>query len=172
MLKLHELLLTFFYFGNVRKAPGTIGSILAVTLWFLLSSFFHAKDYSLLFQNLFWFSFIVAGIFYGTYAIPIYGKSVDNIDHKSIVFDEVVGQILALQISFSILFDDYFNDYAFIIFHLLSSFVFFRFFDIAKPSLIGKIDRELKNGIGVMMDDIFAGIMAAYVVIIGWWIVM
>ncbi|MEJ2373042.1 MAG: phosphatidylglycerophosphatase A, partial [Sulfurimonas sp.] len=42
----------------------------------------------------------------------------------------------------------------------LLSFVLFRYFDITKPSIIGKIDREAKGGIGVMGDDIIAGFAA------------
>ena len=42
----------------------------------------------------------------------------------------------------------------------LLSFVLFRYFDIAKPSIIGRIDREAKGGIGVMGDDIIAGFAA------------
>jgi phosphatidylglycerophosphatase A len=40
------------------------------------------------------------------------------------------------------------------------AFAFFRLFDIWKPSIIGKIDRDVKGGLGVMGDDVLAGIAA------------
>ena len=43
---------------------------------------------------------------------------------------------------------------------MLLSFIYFRIFDIWKPSLIGKIDKDIKGGLGVMGDDILAGILA------------
>jgi len=44
--------------------------------------------------------------------------------------------------------------------HIILSFTLFRYFDIAKPSIIGRIDREVKGGLGVMGDDIIAGFAA------------
>ncbi|MCR2088230.1 phosphatidylglycerophosphatase A, partial [Campylobacter upsaliensis] len=40
------------------------------------------------------------------------------------------------------------------------AFIFFRFFDITKPSIIGKIDKKVKGGLGVMLDDMLAGLFA------------
>ena len=51
------------------------------------------------------------------------------------------------------------NSSNFVIMAVLA-FVFFRIFDIWKPSIIGKIDRDVKGGLGVMGDDVIAGIVA------------
>lgn len=40
------------------------------------------------------------------------------------------------------------------------AFVLFRLFDITKPSIIGKIDKKVKGGLGVMLDDMLAGLFA------------
>ena len=69
-------------------------------------------------------------------------------DDKSIVIDEVAGVWLALSLSSSTWFS------------FLLSVIFFRIFDIFKPSIIGRIDRNVKGGLGVMGDDIVAGIFA------------
>lgn len=172
MLKLHGFFLTFFYFGNSKKAPGTIGSALAVALWFLITSYFFANKTSMLTQNIFWLASLTILFFYGVYASPIYCKQFNEHDHQSIILDEVVGQIVALQISYLYVFNGYFENISLIFYHLLASFLTFRFFDILKPSLIGKLDKNLKNGFGVMLDDLLSGIVASIAVIIGWWIVI
>ncbi len=51
-----------------------------------------------------------------------------------------------------------------ILLYFIAVFILFRFFDIAKPSLIGCCDKKLKGGIGVMMDDVVAGIFTALVI--------
>lgn len=43
---------------------------------------------------------------------------------------------------------------------VILSFIYFRLFDIYKPSLIGRIDREVKGGYGVVLDDVLAGFFA------------
>lgn len=172
MQNLHGFFLTFFYFGNSKKAPGTIGSSLAVALWFLITSYFFASETSILTQNIFWLIFLTILFFYGAYASPIYCKQFNKHDHQSIILDEVVGQIIALQISYLYVFNGYFGNIALISYHLIGCFLTFRFFDIVKPSIIGKLDKNLKNGFGVMLDDLLSGIVASITVIIGWWIVI
>jgi phosphatidylglycerophosphatase A len=82
------------------------------------------------------------------------------IDHQSIVLDEVLGQILALQLTFLLFREDYFSQNYVIAIHLLFCFISFRFFDITKPSIIGLADR-VKTGFGVMLDDLLCGIITA-----------
>jgi phosphatidylglycerophosphatase A len=161
MLKIHELFLTFFYFGKSKKAPGTVGSFASLALWFFVAKYFSTNEFSLNFQNIFWGIFLIAAFIYGCYASPIYAKKFGQIDHGSIVLDEVVGQILPLQITFLLLREHYFSDNFLIIFHLSFCFVSFRFFDIVKPSFIGYCDRHFKNGFGVMFDDLVCGIVVA-----------
>lgn len=69
-------------------------------------------------------------------------------DDKHIVIDEVAGVFLALAICGETLFT------------FLLSFAMFRIFDIKKPSIIGKIDKKVKGGLGVMLDDMVAGAFA------------
>ncbi len=161
MLKFHEIFLTFFYCGKAKKAPGTVGSFASVIFWLFFTKFFFDQNISLETQNIFWGFFLISAFFYGCYASPIYAKKFDQIDHGSIVLDEVVGQILALQFTFFLLHENYFSEPELIAAHLFLCFIFFRFFDIVKPSFIGYCDRHFKNGFGVMFDDLVCGIVVA-----------
>ena len=156
---MRELILTFFYSGKALKAPGTFGSMAALIFWFLLTKLFFLREISLFNQNIFWIIFLIAIFFYGIFNIATYAKKFNQIDHSSIVLDEVVGQVLALQITFNLIADNYFSQNSLIIKHLIFCFVLFRFFDITKPSIIGWCDKNLKNGFGVMFDDLLCGLI-------------
>lgn len=160
MLKLHEFFLTFLYFGHAKKAPGTVGSLASLLFWLGISATFFNQNIALLHQNIFWAIFLIIAFIYGCFASPIYARQFGEIDHQSIVLDETVGQILALQISFNVIALNYFSDITLIVLHLLTNFVLFRFFDIKKPWLIGYCDRHFKNGFGVMFDDLLSGVVA------------
>lgn len=69
-------------------------------------------------------------------------------DSSYIVIDELVGMWLAMAISGLSLAG------------VILCFIFFRIYDITKPSLIGKIDKEVKGGLGVVADDALAGVLA------------
>ncbi len=158
MPKKHELLLTFFYSGKVKKAPGTVGSFFSALLWIALTYILQSNNATLLIINICWLAFLAIIFVYGSLAIPIYTKKMKQIDHPSIVLDETLGQVIALQIPFCFIASDYFQHINLVVVHFILSFAFFRFFDITKPSLIGYFDRHLKNGYGVMLDDFVAGI--------------
>jgi phosphatidylglycerophosphatase A len=165
-VKIHELFLTFFYCGKAKKAPGTVGSFASTIFWFALSYLFYQQQISVNSQNIFWGIFLLAILIYGSIAAPIYTKKLKKIDHPSIVLDETLGQVLALQMSFILFYEQYFSKPLFVAFHLLLSFALFRLFDITKPLFIGYCDRNFKNGFGVMFDDLVAGFFAGMVVIL------
>lgn len=168
MIKFYEFILTFLYVGKIRKAPGTFGSIAGVIFWLLLALLFFIGDVAPLIQNIFWLAFIVFFTIFGAKFCESWAKFHNNsdIDHQSIVLDEVVGQIIALQMVFVVIFDyEIAFDDKFCLF-LALSLVLFRFFDIKKPSFIGYIDRNVKNGIGVFLDDLVSGIAAGLVAIV------
>lgn len=75
-------------------------------------------------------------------------------DSSYIVIDELVGMWLAMAISGLSLAG------------VVLSFIFFRFYDITKPSLIGKIDKKVKGGLGVVADDALAGVLAGLSVLL------
>ncbi len=93
----------------------------------------------------------LAAVFIGLIAITQIDKEEEESkihDSSYIVIDELVGMWLAMAISGLSLAG------------VVLSFIFFRIYDITKPSLIGKIDKEVKGGLGVVADDALAGVLA------------
>ncbi|WP_072679723.1 phosphatidylglycerophosphatase A [Arcobacter sp. LA11] len=138
---MRKLFLTVFYSGLSPKAPGTVGSFLSLIFGLALLQYIHVS-------TLFLLAFLVTAI--AVKQIDIYEKEVGEHDSKEIVIDELAGMWIALSISGI-------TQENFIIMGILA-FVFFRLFDIWKPSIIGKIDEKVSGGWGVMGDDIVAGI--------------
>lgn len=138
---MRKLFLTLFYSGLSPKAPGTAGSFVALILGMILIKYI---PHSTLFLLALLISVIAAK------QIDIYEKEVGEHDSKEIVIDELAGMWIALSICGI-------NEQNFYILSILA-FLSFRLFDIWKPSIIGKIDKDVKGGWGVMGDDIVAGI--------------
>ncbi|GAA8656696.1 phosphatidylglycerophosphatase A [Helicobacter pylori] len=135
---LRACFLTLFFSGYSKKAPGTIGSLVALLLG-LPVLIFSAN------------TLFLAVILIGLIAIAQIDKEeAESKIHDSsyIVIDELVGMWLAMAISGLSLAG------------VVLSFIFFRIYDITKPSLIGKIDKEVKGGLGVVADDALAGVLA------------
>ena len=153
--------ITLGYSGLFPKAPGTAGSFVALLLgmWILIT--FEA-------QTLFLATILISVI--AIKSINKYEEKSKIHDDKRIVIDELAGMWFALSIApaISINFVDIgMWENGFLIQSILS-FALFRYFDIAKPSIIGRIDREIKGGIGVMGDDIIAGFAAGIVSSLIW----
>ncbi|WRC94770.1 phosphatidylglycerophosphatase A [Helicobacter pylori] len=135
---LRACFLTLFFSGYSKKAPGTIGSLVALLLGLPVLAFSA--------NTLF-----LGAIFIGLIAIAQIDKEEEESkrhDSSYIVIDELVGMWLAMAISGLSLVG------------VVLSFIFFRIYDITKPSLIGRIDKEVKGGLGVVADDALAGVLA------------
>jgi len=94
----------------------------------------------------------------GVFEVNKYEKETGTHDQQHIVIDEAAGMWLSLMIAYTTAITMTYP-YAEIL-AIIFSFATFRLFDIWKPSTIGWIDRELKGGLGVMLDDILAGVAA------------
>lgn len=134
-----NLFLTFLYTGHAPKAPGTAGSLLAVILGALIIQYVSMETLVLL---------TILFTLMGVKQINAYEAISGVHDDKRIVIDEVIGVWIALILSSGTLIQ------------IVLSFAFFRLFDIWKPSLIGKIDQNVKGGWGVIGDDMLAGVLA------------
>ena len=146
---------TIFGIGYLRPAPGTWGSLFALVLAILLVETFGAIGFV--------FALVSICIF-GWWATSKYLQQIKTKDPSEVVIDELIGQWIAiLPIAMAVF---YFNLESLDLWPgWISSFLFFRLFDILKPSLIGWADK--KNGtLGVMLDDIFAGVAAAICTVI------
>ena len=154
-MTLNRLFITFGGSGLAPKAPGTAGSLAALIVGLIILQFFPM-------QTLFMFTLAITII--GVFEINKYEKLTNSHDDKSIVIDEVAGMWLALMLALgtakSMEFA-YVNEIA-----IVSSFLAFRLFDIWKPSFIGTIDKKVKGGVGVMGDDIVAGIAGGMLTIV------
>lgn len=160
--------LTLLGSGKIRTGPGTFTSFITVILWLLTTEYFVKMQLSPFYENLFWLAIITIFTYLATMLIPIYTRNLDDCDHQSIVMDEVVGQLITLCISY-LWVRQYYQEESWlltkiIIFsHIFLSFLLFRTLDISKPWFIGWIDRNIKTPFGVMLDDIAAGLVAAFI---------
>ena len=98
--KINELILTFFYCGKAKFAPGTFGTIGALLFWVFVNNYFVEESFPTYFQYSFWIILTSLLCIYSFYEIPNYHllKNAKDIDHKSIVVDEAVGIFIALEI--------------------------------------------------------------------------
>ena len=145
--------ITVGYSGLFPKAPGTAGSFVSLFLGVAILIFL--GDETLFYATLL---ATVAGV----KMIDKYEASTNTHDDKRIVIDELVGMWLALAIApgTKLELDTLLHVSNGMLIQIVLSFVLFRLFDIIKPSYIGRIDRDVKGGLGVMGDDILAGIAA------------
>lgn len=124
--------------GAAPKAPGTFGTLAAIPLYLLLA------------QTSLWvyLAIVVASFIVGIYLCGQTSKDMGVHDHGGIVWDEFVGfWITMIAIPFH---------WAWI----LAGFILFRFFDIIKPWPIGWFDKRVHGGLGIMIDDVIAGLFA------------
>jgi phosphatidylglycerophosphatase A len=128
--------------GLSPVAPGTFGTLLALPLFHLLSPLLEPWSFLALVVALFWL---------GVWASAVTGRALGAADHGGMVWDETVAFLLVL---FFVPATGYWQAFAFLV---------FRLFDIFKPPPIRYYDRVLKNGFGVMWDDLLA---AAYTLLV------
>ena len=132
--------------GFMPKAPGTAGAAVGVMLY-LLMEFLHLGTYyphAIIFL-------LIAGVWASFRVEELYGH-----DAQRIVIDEVVGQMIAF--SFAA------GRFRLSAGYVIAGFGLFRLFDIFKPFPIRRLEK-LKGGVGVMADDVGAGIYALIILI-------
>lgn len=153
--------ITLGYSGLSPKAPGTVGTIVSLPLGMLILIYFDA-------QTLFLAALLISVI--AIKSINKYEQISGIHDDKRIVIDELAGMWFALSVAPAIgvgmsEVTDFQNGF---LIQSLLSFLLFRYFDIVKPSIIGRVDREMQGGLGVMGDDIIAGFTAGVLSALLW----
>jgi len=129
-------------------APGTVGSIFGWIIFIFLSHFI--SEFPLIILTFF-------VIIFSVYISSMATKDLIEKDHKSIVIDELAGIWLAMIPVIFIGSSQYERStYAFL------ALIIFRIFDILKPYPISYVDKNFKNGLGVVLDDLIAAIFAAF----------
>lgn len=124
-----------FGIGLAPVAPGTFGTLLAFPIYALLAPRLDPYEFTLLLLALF-----VIGI----WACERSGRKLGVHDHGGMVWDETVAFLLVLFLTPNQLVWQAF------------AFLLFRLFDIFKPAPIRHFDRSIRNGAGVMLDDLLA----------------
>ena len=145
-MRLVRFIVTFFYIGHAKIAPGSIASLVTTLIFY-----FFAKH---LISYLFIIIILITSIL-AFFAVSIYTYELSEKDRSEIVIDEVIGQSIAL---LPLLLFEQTNSPQ--LFMCIISLLFFRFFDIVKPYPINKFDK-MNNSFGVIFDDILAGIFSA-----------
>ena len=140
---IYHLIAVGFGSGLIRIAPGTWGSSVALILFIFADVFIDNH------LNLFVFISSLIAIFFISCIVASRDSEIE--DDSRIVSDEMGGMLLTL-FMVSIISDE--------IFGYLISFALFRAFDIAKPWPISYVDQNLKNGFGVFLDDLIAGLLS------------
>lgn len=143
--KLPMLVATFFGSGLSPIAPGTVGSLAALPLAYVLLSVPLGQAMLV----------IVALFLMGVWASNTVEAALEQHDASLIVIDEVVGQCLVVT-----LLDVFLRGAVDTTLLLLLSFIGFRLFDIVKPWPVGWVDRKVGDGLGVMLDDVVAALLA------------
>jgi len=125
--------------GLSPMAPGTFGTLAAVPIYLLLQSL-SLPIYIAITVLLFVIGIVIC---------DVSARKLGVHDHPGIVWDEVVGYLVTM-IAAPVGW-----------YWVLLGFVLFRLFDILKPWPIRFIDRHVEGGLGIMLDDLLAGLMAA-----------
>lgn len=128
--------------GTTIKAPGTFGTLAALPIWWICLSSLSTDAYLLV---------LIVAFVVGVWLCDQTSKDLGVHDHPGIVWDEFVGLWIALiavppQLIWIVL-----------------GFALFRLFDIWKPWPIGWLDAQVEGGLGIMVDDVLAGIYALIV---------
>ena len=134
--------------GYLPKAPGTWGTLVGLLLWWPLAGLSLAA----------YLAAVAVLFIVGVAGAGAAEKILDRGDPGVVVIDEIVGVLIAL---------------AAVPLHpvaALAGFALFRLFDIAKPFPVGWVDRHLHGGLGIMLDDVAAGLYALLVLHLGLWL--
>jgi phosphatidylglycerophosphatase A len=131
--------------GLAPRAPGTFGTLAGFPVFFLIQAL--ATDTASL------VALLIAGFVLGVWASARTGRALGVADHGAIVWDEIIAFCAVLTLT-----PVSWLGYG-------AAFAVFRFFDIVKPWPIRQCDARLKNGFGVMFDDVLAAVYTVGVIV-------
>lgn len=150
LLKSPVQLLAFgFGSGLSPKAPGTAGTLLAVPIYLLIAPL----------PLWLYTALVLLAAVLGVWICGVASRELQVHDHPGIVWDEFVGYWITMwALPASLLW-------------IIAGFIVFRVFDILKPWPVRALDREVGGGLGIMLDDILAGVMACLTLHIALWLI-
>ena len=139
------LVITFFYIGKIKYAPGTFASLVTCLIFLLLINILSFQVIFLITLTIFCYSFLAINNSFDEFRSE---------DPQEIIIDEVVGQMLPL-----LAIPIYETLYPLpTMYYCVSAFILFRLFDIWKPFPVSYVDNNIKGSLGIMLDDIVASI--------------
>jgi phosphatidylglycerophosphatase A len=167
----YKLFATCFGIGQNPNIPGTLGSLLALPIWLLVTSIFQIFLLPSIFMYVFWFFvFFIIYIFGAKTANYIMEKTHVK-DPKSVIIDETLGQLITLVGTQHLILNPSIMNQALISgtlpslqyysIYFILNLALFRLFDLVKPALVVVMDDRIKGGNGIMFDDVVAGIITA-----------
>ncbi len=155
--KIGKMIVTMFGVGRIKYFPGTFASLITAMMYYIFYTI-KINYFLLIFINLFLF-------IYSVWMINNLEGEFEEIDSKEIVIDEFLGQSIPIIFFYIIFYEGFVSTKLFFIIVFLS-FIGFRFFDILKPYPINYVDKNMKNGFGVILDDLIAGFFTLIVLYI------
>ena len=147
--KINTLFVTMFGLGRIPKIPGTFGSLATVILLYF---FFHILDLS----SILILVFLMVIFVFSFKAVALHIKDNANKDPKEVVIDEFIGQ--SIPICLYEVAHTQPKEVNEVLTTYFLMFILFRVFDITKPYPVSYYDKNFKNGFGVIMDDVCAGL--------------
>jgi phosphatidylglycerophosphatase A len=135
--------------GAIPIAPGTFGTLIAIPIYLYLESY----------SNTFYFIFLILFTFFSIWLCEKVSDEIKVDDHQGMNIDEIVGFLVTM----------FWAPYGWK--WILLGFILFRVFDILKPWPIRQIDARMKGGVGMILDDVLAGVYSFLIIQVIAWIV-
>ena len=154
-MRLARLIVTFFYIGHAKIAPGSIASLVTTLIFYLFAK--HLISYIFII-------IILITTISAFFAVSVYTHKLLEKDRSEIVIDEVIGQSIPICL-YEIAHQEVKNTNEVLTFYFIM-FILFRIFDILKPYPVNYYDKNFKNGFGVVMDDVCAGLYVVAVLVL------
>ena len=151
------IFVTLFGIGKIKKIPGSFASLATTLFLYFLFHILNIPPNIILISIIFIF-------FISIYTVNIFIKNMENKDPKEVVIDEFIGQSIPICL-YEIAHEGTKETDKVLIFYFVM-FILFRIFDIVKPYPVSYYDKNFKNGFGVIMDDVAAGLYVVAVLVL------
>ena len=155
--KINFLFVTLFGIGKIKKIPGSIASLVTTLFLFFLFNIFNIYPNIILI-------FVIIIFFISLYAVNIFIKNLENKDPKDVVVDEFIGQ--SIPICLYEIAHEGTKETSEVLTYYFVMYILFRVFDITKPFPVNYYENNFKNSLGVIMDDVCAGLYVVAVLVL------
>ncbi|MAV77073.1 MAG: phosphatidylglycerophosphatase A [Candidatus Marinimicrobia bacterium] len=155
--KINFLFVTLFGIGKIKKIPGSIASLVTTLFLFFLFHFLNISPNIVLI-------FIIIIFLISLYAVNVFIENLEDKDPQEVVIDEFIGQSIPLCL-YEVAHNATKETSEILKFYFIM-FILFRIFDITKPFPVSYYEKNFKNSIGVIMDDVCAGLYVVAILVL------